>query len=149
MFKKNLLVLLACVLVLTACTKETGVTYTPPPMEETWTVKMTQSGGIMGLLRSIEVDSEGKYFVADERAGETVSGDLSGDEITQLQRLITDLVFTPSVNPAICADCFIYDIEINSGGKKMIVNVDDISLPDSGMEPLVEFLRGIMDSALK
>jgi hypothetical protein len=43
----------------------------------------------------------------------------------------------------------VYDIEILSGGQKMIVSADDVTLGDSGVGTLAQFLRGIMDSALK
>jgi hypothetical protein len=110
---------------------------------------MTQSGGIMGLLRSIEVSSDGKYAVIDERAGNTVTGELTNEELATLHDLIAGFEFAAPKIPAVCADCFVYDVEIESGGKKMIVKADDVALPDSGMESLVDFLRSIMDSALK
>ena len=42
-----------------------------------------------------------------------------------------------------------YDIEILSGGQKMLVSADDVTLGDSGIGTLVQFLRGMMDSALQ
>jgi hypothetical protein len=149
MFKTKLLVLLTGALILTACGKETGVTYTPPPVEETWSVKMTQSGGIMGLLRFIEASSDGKYTAVDERAGKSVDGELSGDELAALKDLVAGFSFTVPQKPMVCADCFIYNVTIQSGGQKLIAEIDDVNMPETGMSPLVEFLRHIMDSALK
>ena len=104
----------------------------------------------MGLMRSIEVSFDGSYTVADERAGKTASGTLTEEELKNLTKLITGAEFIASEKPGgACADCFIYDIEIQSSGEKFAIQLDDISLPESGMENLVTFLRELIDSALK
>lgn len=122
-------------------------TYSSPTLSEEWTIKMTQSGGIMGLRRSIQVASDGSYLIVDERAQTSVTGTLPEQQLSELKDLTNNLKFTSPENRAVCADCFVYDIEIESGGKKMILQVEDISLPDSGIEALVTFLRGILESA--
>ncbi|MFN8399799.1 MAG: protealysin inhibitor emfourin [Anaerolineales bacterium] len=122
-------------------------TYSSPTLSEEWTIKMTQSGGIMGLRRSIQVASDGSYLIVDERAQTSVTGTLPEQQLSELKDLTNNLKFTSPENRAVCADCFVYDIEIESGGKKMILQVEDISLPDSGVEALVTFLRGILESA--
>lgn len=122
-------------------------TYSSPTLSEEWTIKMTQSGGIMGLRRSIQVASDGSYLIVDERAQTSVTGNLPEQQLSELKDLTNNLKFTSPENRAVCADCFVYDIEIESGGKKMILQVEDISLPDSGIEALVTFLRGILESA--
>lgn len=121
------------------------------PVADEWTIKMTHSGGIMGLMRSLEVSSDGKYTVVDERANKTVSGKLSFNELATLSEMISilDGADVKQPGPGNCADCFIYDLEIHSGEKNIVVQLDDISLPESGMIDLVSFLRGITDSALK
>jgi hypothetical protein len=143
-------ILFTAALIVSACAKNSPtVVYTPPVLAEDWSVGMTQSGGIMGLLRHIEASSDGTYSAGDERDGRTVTGVLPQEQLTELQGLVTSLEFTAPKMPTVCADCFVYDLEIQSGGKKLILQADDISLPESGMAPLVEFLRGIMDSALQ
>lgn len=142
--------LLLAALAITGCGKEDPqIIYTPPVLADDWSVGMTQSGGIMGLLRHIATGSDGKYAASDERDGREVAGELSQDQLTRLKGLVSSLQFTAPKLPTVCADCFIYDIEIQSGGKKLILQADDISLPDSGMASLVEFLRDLMDSALQ
>ncbi|MBI5823655.1 MAG: hypothetical protein HZB18_06475 [Chloroflexi bacterium] len=121
------------------------------PVVDEWTIKMTHSGGIMGLMRSLEVSSDGKYSAVDERANKTVSGELSFNELATLNEMISilDGADVKQPGPGNCADCFIYDLEIHSGKNNLAIQLDDISLPDSGMVELVSFLRGITDSALK
>ena len=139
-----ILILLA---ILIAGCKSEEKSYAPPALAEEWTVKMTQSGGIMGLMRSIQVGSDGNYLLTDERAHNSVTGRLTAQQLAELKGLIANFKFTPPEIRGGCADCFIYDIEIESGGQKMIVQTDDVSLPDSGMQPLVDFLRNILEAS--
>jgi hypothetical protein len=148
MSKFNFILVLAALLV-AGCARSSTNTYTPPALEDDWSVNMTLSGGIAGLMRTIEVKADGRYTVADQRAGNTASGELTEDELARLEEMLSTLEFSTSKNPSACADCFVYDIEIISGGQKMIVNADDVTLGDSGVGPLAQFLRGIMDSALQ
>ena len=116
-----------------------------------WTIKMTQSGGIMGLSRSIEVSSDGKYIVVDERANKTVTGELTADELSELNELVvtSNYVSVTKPNGTGCADCFVYELEIHVNGEKLSVQLNDVSLPNSGLEPLVAYLQGLMEIALK
>ena len=134
-----------------ASTNTPAATPTLPTISDEWTIKMTHSGGIMGLMRSIEVSSDGSYTVNDERAKKKITGMLTNDELQSLSSTITSakLVNLDTTEGSVCADCFIYDIEILSGGEKFVAQLNDISLPDSGMEDLVTSLRTLMDSALK
>ena len=149
MSKNGLILALAIALLLVGCKQSSQVTYTPPALAEEWTISMTQSGGIMGLLRTVTVKSDGNYTVIDERAAKKITGKLTEEKFDELQELISGLEFTAPQMPTVCADCFVFDVEIQSSGKKMIIQADDISLPDSGMQPLVDLLRELMDSALK
>jgi hypothetical protein len=122
-----------------------------PSLVSEWTIKLTHSGGIMGLSRSIEISFDGKYVVMDERAGKTITGKLSTDELIKLNKLIANYKYIMTNNPrqSNCADCFIYNLEIQGNGKKFSVQEDDITLPKSGMETLIIYLRGLIDAALK
>ena len=51
--------------------------------------------------------------------------------------------------PSACADCFIYDLQLTSGGKIVQIQADDITLPDSGVAELIRFLRELRDRALR
>ena len=148
MSKFSFILVLAALLV-AGCTRSSTNTYTPPALEDDWSVNMTLSGGITGLMQTIEVKADGSYTVADERTGKTASGKLTEEQLATLEEIISTLEFSTSKNPSACADCFVYDIEILSGGQKIIVNADDTTLGDSGVGTLAQFLRGIMDSALQ
>ena len=124
---------------------------TPKATENEWMIKMTHSGGIMGVSRSIEISSDGKYVVADERANKTITGELTANELSKLNKIFSDSNFASTTKPqkSNCADCFIYGIETRVNGKKVVYQVDDVTLSASGLESLVIYLRDLMDSALK
>ena len=122
-----------------------------PSLDSEWTIKMVHSGGIMGLMRSIEISSDGKYTVMDERSNKTVTKKLSASELSKLQEIVsnTEYINTERSSPSGCADCFNYDLEIQKDGKKFSVHVDDISMPNSAMETLIMYLRDLLETALK
>ena len=122
-----------------------------PSLDGEWIIKMTHSGGIMGLMRSIEISSDGKYTVTDERANKTIIKQLSANELSKLEKIVSNTKYITAERPipSVCADCFIYNLEVQGIGKKFSVQVDDISMPNSGMEPLIRYLRNLIDAALK
>ncbi|HET7143924.1 MAG TPA: hypothetical protein VFI68_07905, partial [Anaerolineales bacterium] len=121
-----------------------------PSMEGDWTISMTHSGGIIGLSRSVEISSDGKYIVTDDRSGKRVTGELASGELSVLKNIVinSEYLLMESRQPSGCADCFVYDLAIQGSGKKFNVQLDDISMPDSGMETLIIYLRNLIDSAL-
>jgi hypothetical protein len=124
----------------------------PGPLElgETWTIKMQHSGGIMGLSRTIEISSDGEYTITDERTDQTAAGQLTTGEMSQLRNLVTTAKIAEVVQPdqTACADCFVYALEIDGTGNPFTVQLNDITLPESGLESMVMFLRDLMDRSL-
>lgn len=121
------------------------ITYTPPPIEGDWSVRMIQTGGIAGVNRAIEVLSDGSYTVYQQAGAEGVKGQLVEAQLTQLEELINNLEIASIRTNSMCADCFEYNIEIqSSGGRKLVLELDDLTLPDSGAGELVTFLQNLM-----
>jgi hypothetical protein len=153
MLKPIFVIVVLTALVISACSlsKPEAIKTALPTLEGGWTIHMTHSGGIMGLSRSITIASDGKYTVVDERANKSVEKVLGPGELAKLRDIVANsnyLTLAPP-RPSACADCFIYDIAINGNGSKFSVQLDDISLTDSGMAPLVAYLRDLIDAALK
>ncbi len=120
-----------------------------PALTGEWTVKLHQTGGIMGLSRSVEISSDGSFTATDERANSKADGILTPTELDDLVSLIQTSEFQPNTQPYGCADCFIYEIEITSDSGNFTVTVDDVTLGDSGLESLVNMLGKLMDRELK
>jgi hypothetical protein len=122
-----------------------------PALDGAWTIRMKHSGGIMGLSRSIEISSDGKFTVVDDRANKTITGEYSSDELSKIKERVSNSEYIAENGPnsMICADCFVYDLEIQGNGEIFTVQLSDISLPNSGLESLVNYLRNLIDTALK
>ncbi|HRQ21881.1 MAG TPA: hypothetical protein PLF42_00510 [Anaerolineales bacterium] len=153
MIRFILLLALGVTLFLAGCSPafvEEPVDTAPLELEGEWSVKMTQSGGIMGLMRSVEVSSDGNFTIDDERLARTVTGKLPNAEMQTLQKLVAESEFRIRGNQdSICADCFVYQVEIQSGGQTFTAQVDDVTMSDSELEPLVMFLRSVMDANIR
>ena len=118
----------------------------PPNLTGDWSVKMTQSGGIMGLLRTLEVQSNGKLHIEDLRNKQSTERQLNADQMKQLNRLVSSARLNAPREPeGVCADCFVYDIQITSNGRTFSTRLNDASLPDSGMQALVSYLIELTD----
>ena len=143
MYKKKLMTAFLTTVLISSCSSP-EIMYTPPPIEGDWSVQMIQTGGIVGVQRAVEVLSDGSYTFYQQAGSEGVKGQLTEAELTQLRELIGTLEITTSRTNMTCADCFEYNLEIETGGKKMVVQLDDLTLPDSDAGELVTFLLGLM-----
>jgi hypothetical protein len=121
------------------------------PALDSWTIKMKQSGGFMGLSRLVEISSYGKFTIVDERAKKTITGEFSADELSKINEQVLSFKYIPLTEPdgTSCADCFIYDVEIQINGKKISAQLNDINLPNSGLDSLVGTLRSLIETTLK
>ncbi len=135
--------LMVLALSISACGSE-EITHTAPELAEGWYVRMIQTGGIAGVNRAIEVLSDGSYTVYQQAGADGVKGQLSEADLAKLEDLIANLEIANVRTDSMCADCFEYNIEIQSGGRKMVLDLDDLTLPDSGAAELVTFLSGLM-----
>jgi hypothetical protein len=147
---KRILIIILLTLILPGCGQTTPGPAPLPTPGGKWTVRMTHSGGIMGIDRTIQVTSAGSATVIDQRTDQKVMLQLENDELFRLDSLVRSARLKPIPDsiPG-CADCFIYDIEIQTGSTApFTIQLNDISLPDSGLEPLVTFLRNLMEQAV-
>ncbi len=150
MFKiKLLFIALLIPIVLSACGKATPTLQPLPSPTGKWTVSMHLSGGIAGLSQSIEILSDGAVTAKDERSNRIAKRQLISGELTKLASLISSASLqSPTGHPTGCADCFNYNIQINSDSGRFTAQLDDVSLPDSGMELLVRYLGKLMNQML-
>jgi hypothetical protein len=143
------LLLAACQPLTMAAPQSPLATPTAAPAQWT-TLRMDQSGGIMGLHRSVEITSAGRLTATDERTKQTVTLQLSKEQMADLQKLISAASYVTPEVPMVCADCFVYEMSIERGtGKPWMASVDDTSIADSGLAPLIEYVRTLMEKALK
>ena len=144
---------LALMLFLAACSSLSRPTSAPQPLPSptgAWTMTLHQSGGFVGVSLTTEISSDGRLTATDDRSGRTVQQNLPADTMRHLIQLYSQAVIaTPEGPQGACADCFLYDLQIVSGGRTTQVHADDTTLEASGASDLVTFLGQLHDTALR
>lgn len=130
--------------------KPAGLSPQPLPSPSgDWKVTLTQTGGFAGVSLTVEVSSNGQLTAEDTRTGKKVKEALPPQTIAQLRQLISNTNISSSTPMRSgCADCFIYNLELQSNGKNYRIQLDDTNINDSGAADLIGFLRELRDKAL-
>ena len=142
----RLLILLTCLFA--ACAPlETGQAL--PALEGDWSITLSQTGGFAGLDRSVTVTADGTVTATDARTGQTETIQLSEADLAALQADVLAAQLGGDVGTAAaCADCFVYNLQVDSPAGSFTTTVDDVTLAGSGLEPLITRLRNLLDQAL-
>lgn len=122
----------------------------PSPGQD-WSAVLTQTGGFAGVDLTVEVASDGQLTARDQRTGREVTEKLSPQSRSKLSRLIlaTESSARGQMKQSACADCFLYELQIQMNGRTSYTRVDDTRLQDSGVADLIAFLQDLRDGALK
>ena len=120
-----------------------------PALNGDWQISLTKSGGIMGMFRKVDISAAGDMIFTDMNGKETGKSRLPEEKLAVLTKLAGDTVYMPLGAPSGCADCFIFDLQISSGGETFEAQLNQIDLPASGLEPLVQFLVEELNNAGK
>jgi len=149
---KFILSLLIALIFLSSCGTAGSIKPIPQPLassSDNWNVKLVQSGGIAGVLLTVDVSSDGRFKAEDQRSQRSVTKVLPSQTTAELKGLIFNTVVSTSrVLQSACADCFIYDLEIQSDGNDFKFHVDDLTINDSDAQGLITTLLKIRDEAL-
>jgi hypothetical protein len=117
-----------------------------PNLTGNWHIRLEQTGGIAGVSRNLEISSSGKMTIIEERINKNETTQLPADKFAMLKELVASSEYHPVTQPMGCADCFIFNLQIDNGSEKFQMQIDQINLPNTGLEPLVGFLGGILNS---
>lgn len=147
---KLILGILAILIFNSSCSPLKPIPQPLPSPSTKWTVKMNQSGGFAPVLLSVEVSSDGHLKAEDQISHRTVSQTISVQKTTEIMQLISK-TSVPSKNmpESGCADCFIYDLEIQSEGSDIHLQVDDVTIKDSGAADMIALLRTLRDETFR
>ncbi len=118
----------------------TALTNALPALEGEWFVTINQSGGIMGMSRTLKISSDGDLTFEDRGGNRSRQDRISPEKLAELAELVSAVRYTPVPVETGCADCFIFNIEITSPAGEFQAQLNQLDLPDSGLEPLVIFL---------
>ena len=154
MIKGKLLYLALLIsMTLSACRSVAPIPPSPQPLPSPsaqWRAKLTQSGGIAGVLLSVEVASDGQLTAENQRTGYTVTQTMSPQTTAELGRLIGGIAPSGGDKPGSpCADCFVYDLELHRDSGDTQIHADDTSIDDSGAADLIRRLSQLRDDALR
>ncbi len=120
-----------------------------PALVGTWRITLNQSGGIMGMSRSIDVAVDGSISVTDVRSGKTWNSTLTAERLQGLEKIIAAASYTQVRATAGCADCFIFHLSVTSDTGQFEVELNQIDLANSGLQPVIDFLLEEMSKAGK
>jgi hypothetical protein len=111
---------------------------------------MNQSGGFAAVLLSVEVSSDGHLKAEDKISHRTVSQTISEQKTSEIKQLISKTrLSSKNMTESGCADCFIYDLEIQSEENDIHLQVDDVTINDSGAADLIALLRTLRDETFR
>src|SRR5574340_291227 len=141
-----------CLLVIASLSSCAPPTSCPPPIpspNSNWTISLAQTGGFAGVNLRVRADSTGALSASDVRSGREIRRPLSASDVDDLEGLLAVLSLHDAGGaPSVCADCFLYDLEITNRGETSIWRGDDTTLDVSGAADLIQLLQELRDSAL-
>ena len=115
-----------------------------PKLAGNWQISLAQTGGFAGVSRRLEISSSGEMTLTDERSQQHSTTQLPANKFAKLKDLVAATEYRPITQPMSCADCFIYDLQIDNGSEKFQVQIEDVNLPNSGLQPLISFLAEML-----
>ena len=117
-----------------------------PQLTGAWHIRLAQTGGFAGVSRTLEISNSGEMTITEERINKNKTIQLPPDKFAMLKELVTTSEYRPITQPMGCADCFIFNLQIDNGSEKFQVQLDQVNLPNSGLEPLVGLLGELLNS---
>jgi hypothetical protein len=149
---KFILSLLITLIFLSSCGTAGSIKPIQQPLaspSNNWNVTLTQSGGIAGVQLTVDISSDGQLKAEDQRSQRSASKILPSQTIALLRGLVFNAIASyGSVPLSACADCFIYNLEIQSDDKDIKIQVDDSTINVSTAQGLITTLIKIRDEAL-
>ena len=140
-------------LLLAACSPFASTKPAPQPLPspaQDWSAVLTQTGGFIGVDLTIEVSGDGQLTARDQRTGRKVTGKLSPQTQSTLSRLISAMASSGGqTKQSGCADCYLYELQVQMNGRISYTRVDDTTLQDSDAADLIALLKDLRDGALK
>jgi hypothetical protein len=117
-----------------------------PALSGDWQITLLETGGIMGLSRSVEIKSSGEMTLSNVRTNKTSQILLPADKLSELTRLVSATRYRPVRMETGCADCFIFNLQISSNGQSFQVQLNQLDLDTAGLLPLIDFFSPYLTS---
>ena len=112
-----------------------------------WTIQYNRSGGFAGFNESMTLDSGGNLTVKSERPPADVQETISDDQVKEISKLLGQACpFETDSSKDSCADCFMYDLNIQMDGQTYTVHASDMTLIEE-LQPLISALDQLLQDA--
>jgi hypothetical protein len=103
------------------------------------------SGGIAGVDQFLELTSSGQLTTVGHLGQTPAVGQLPPGEVDDIEGALRKACpFTPGAGRAVCADCFLYELEIEAGTRRWNLVLDDLTSPGTDVAPLLSRLLELM-----
>ena len=146
-------------MLLAACSRAPTSTPIPEPLgtptrpptnacssPEHWNIQYSRSGGFAGFDETLTLDSDGKLTIKSERPPVDKQDTLSKDQVgTITEMLVQACPFKVSPDQGVCADCFVYTLNIQMDGHTYSVQASDVTLTKE-LNPLVDVLSQLLQN---
>ena len=129
--------------------ESTAAPHRVPALKGDWHITLNRSGGIAGTSRSVDISSNGDMTLSDLISNKSSQSSLSPDKMSALAGLVTTIYYEPVSSPSGCADCFIFDLKISNDSESFQVELNQIDLAKSGLQPLVDYLGEYLNTIIK
>ena len=127
--------------VLLVCSHPIG--QTKPGM---WQIAFQVSGGFAGLDRTLTVSNTGSVSAEDRRRREKAISQATAGEVAQLESSLALIKNATAVQRnGQCRDCLLYEIDLTANGGSFRVQIDDTTLPKSGLADVTTLLMTLLN----
>jgi len=109
-----------------------------PPTE--WKIQYNRSGGFAGFNESLTLDNSGSLTIQSEQPPANEQKTISDAQVEAIADLLVQACpFETDVDKGNCADCFLYELNIQMDGRTYSVQASDMSLTEE-ISPLISEL---------
>ena len=109
-----------------------------------WKIRYNRSGGIAGFNETLTLDSGGNLTVQSERPPVDVQKKISKNQVGVIGGLLAQACpFEMKPNDAGCADCFLYNLNVQMDGQTYVMLATDVTLTED-LHPLIGTLSQLL-----
>ena len=127
----------------------TGTSSTACNSPSDWTIQYNRSGGFAGWDESLILHSDGRLSIQSERPPADVEKTIPESDLSEITKLLVDACpFEENLSDTNCADCFLYNLQIQMDGQTYKVTASDVTLTET-LRPLVDTLDKLLQDGEK
>ena len=111
-----------------------------------WTIQYNRSGGFAGFDESLTLHSDGRLSIHSERPPTDVEKTIPENNLNTIRAsLVEACPFEVNSSDTNCADCFLYNLQIQMDGRDYNITASDGTLTEE-LHPLIDMLNQLLQS---